>query len=41
MAGALIMGESMSESDVFNDFDELKKVLPGIVREMQAKSDAE
>jgi SulP family sulfate permease len=29
------------ESDVFNDFDELKKVLPGIVREMQAKSDAE
>jgi sulfate permease, SulP family len=28
------------ESDVFSDFDALKKALPGIIREMQAQSDA-
>jgi sulfate permease, SulP family len=28
------------ESDVFSDFDSLKKALPGIIREMQAQSDA-
>jgi SulP family sulfate permease len=27
------------ESDVFSDFDALKKALPGIIREMQAQSD--
>jgi len=28
------------ESDVFSDFDALKKALPGIIQEMQVKSDA-
>src|SRR4030095_926364 len=28
------------ESDVFSDFDALKKALPGIISEMQAKPDA-
>jgi sulfate permease, SulP family len=28
------------ESDVFSDFDALKQALPGIIAEMQAKSDA-
>jgi SulP family sulfate permease len=28
------------ESDVFSDFDALKEALPGIIREMQAQSDA-
>ena len=30
----------VSESDIFSDFDALKKALPGIIREMQAESGA-